>query len=117
MKTILLVDDDALIRGIGEDALQALGYRTRTAVDGASALQAAEDRPSLVLLDENLPDMNGSAVLQALRARWPDLPVVLFSGSQCPAPSGLTQERWTAVLAKPFRMDDLAALLSRLLES
>lgn len=113
MKTILLVDDDALIRGIGEDALQALGYRTRTAVDGASALEAAEERPSLVLLDENLPDMNGSAVLQALRARWPDLPVVLFSGSQRTRP---TQEGWTAVLAKPFRMHDLAALLSRLLE-
>jgi CheY-like chemotaxis protein len=82
-KTILVVDDN----GPARDALALLlrlgGYRSVVANDGDDGLQSVErHHPDLVLLDMNMPKVDGVQVLKKLRSdpRWQQLPVVFFSG-------------------------------------
>ena len=80
---ILIVDDERDIRELVAGVLSDEGYECRTAGDSTSALEAIDDkRPSLVLLDVWLhgSPMDGLEVLDAIKAREPDLPVIIFSG-------------------------------------
>ena len=81
--SILVVDDDLTIRELLTDFLTKQGYRVQTAPDGQTALAlVAQSAPQLVVLDIHLPDINGVAVLQQLRAREYTGNVVVLSGSQ-----------------------------------
>ncbi|MEM8883152.1 MAG: chemotaxis-specific protein-glutamate methyltransferase CheB [Planctomycetota bacterium] len=79
---VLVVDDSVIVRRvlqerIDEDARLEL---TGLATDGAQALELiAADRPDIVVLDVEMPGMNGLDTLRELRTRAPDLPVVMFS--------------------------------------
>jgi DNA-binding NtrC family response regulator len=65
---ILIVDDDADIRRILQDRLEALGYRVVTAENGREALEkVVQEEPALVFLDLNLPEMDGMRVLKRLK--------------------------------------------------
>ncbi len=80
---ILIVDDERDIRELVAGVLSDEGYDCRTAGDSQSALDAVDQRrPSLVLLDVWLHGsaMDGLEVLDAMKAREPDLPVIIFSG-------------------------------------
>jgi two-component system nitrogen regulation response regulator NtrX len=80
---ILIVDDERDIRELVAGVLSDEGYGCRTAGDSQSALEAVDQRrPSLVLLDVWLhgSPMDGLEVLDAMKAREPDLPVIIFSG-------------------------------------
>jgi two-component system nitrogen regulation response regulator NtrX len=77
---ILVVDDDARIRDLLTDILAEQGFEVVAAADGAQALAHADDEGlSLVLLDYNLPDTDGIAVLQEMKRRKPALPVIMIS--------------------------------------
>jgi two-component system nitrogen regulation response regulator NtrX len=81
MPRILVVDDEPNIRRMLSSLLAAEGYSTRVAGDGAGALLAlAAGEPDVVLLDLALPGIDGLTVLDTIRQRWPDLPVVMMSG-------------------------------------
>ncbi len=77
---ILIVEDDAsILRGL-EMNLQLEGYETLTATDGKRALQVLrEEEVDLVVLDVMLPHVNGYQVVEALRRRGSDVPVILLS--------------------------------------
>jgi len=77
---ILLVEDDAsILRGL-EMNLQAEGFDTITATDGREALRVArEEEFDLVVLDLMLPHVNGFQVVEALRQRGNDVPIILLS--------------------------------------
>lgn len=80
MKTCLLVDDSQTTRAVVRDMLTSLGYAVVEAADGVQALDACQSgMPDVVLLDWNMPVMNGIEFLKALRAR-PDgrAPTVIF---------------------------------------
>ena len=80
---ILVVDDERDIRDLVSGVLSDEGYDCRTAGDSTSALAAVDERrPSLVLLDVWLhgSPMDGLEVLDAIKQREPDLPVIIFSG-------------------------------------
>jgi two-component system chemotaxis response regulator CheY len=80
MKSCLLVDDSKAIRAIVRPMLTSLGFEVSEAADGAQALKACESGyPTVVLLDWNMPVMNGLDFLKALR-RQPggDAPIVIF---------------------------------------
>uniref|UniRef100_A0A7C4CAY4 Sigma-54-dependent Fis family transcriptional regulator n=1 Tax=candidate division WOR-3 bacterium TaxID=2052148 RepID=A0A7C4CAY4_UNCW3 len=78
---ILVVDDDPGIRALLAELLTDQGYVAVTAPDGTEALAcAAEGDFSLVLLDYQLPDMDGLRVLAELKKTRPSLPVVMVSG-------------------------------------
>jgi len=94
--------------------LEDEGYPVRLAADGFEAMQRArESRPSLVLLDVNLPYMNGDAVGVWLRARYgPMLPIILMTaGGQ-----GVEKARAisaAAYFSKPFDIDELLTVVGR----
>jgi DNA-binding response OmpR family regulator len=80
--TILLVDDDPLIRLLGQELLEHLGYRTEVAQDGPQALELFRrlGGVDLVILDYNLPGQTGFQVLQELRRLDSGVRVLVASG-------------------------------------
>ncbi len=79
-KTCLIVDDSRTIRSFARTSLQQLGFATREAADGCQALEACRaEMPDVILLDWNMPNMNGIEFVRALRALDDGKrPVVLF---------------------------------------
>ncbi len=78
-QTVLVVDDEPIVRDVVVKYLEHAGYRTLVAVDGDSARELIErDPPSLVVLDLMLPGMDGLALCRWIRARS-DLPVIMLT--------------------------------------
>jgi CheY-like chemotaxis protein len=109
MKTrILHVEDDASLQNLVRAALEHLGgYEVETAADGEQALAAARrGTPQLLLLDLDLPGMNGIEVLRALRALegWREVPVIFLTATADPALLAELRALGVAdILSKPFR--------------
>lgn len=84
IKKVLLVDDDSMIRQLAEMALTQLGGFTVKACDsGRSALEVIEDFcPDIILLDSNMPEMDGPLTLSSVRAlpRFAALPAIFITG-------------------------------------
>jgi CheY-like chemotaxis protein len=79
---VLVVDDNAEVRKMLEDALAALGYQTRTASDGAAAVRAViDDAPDVVLLDVYMPGLSGVGALPTIVALAPHAKVIMISGA------------------------------------
>ena len=80
MKSCLVVDDSKVIRKVARRILEELNFEVVEAVDGQDALDACDrDMPDVVLLDWNMPVMNGLDFLKALRAQdGIDQPIVVF---------------------------------------
>jgi len=77
---ILVVDDDADMRGLLSDVLESEGYRVGTAESGEKALQAlAEEQFDLVLTDLRMRGMQGIALLSEIKHRYPDTGVILMT--------------------------------------
>ncbi|HEX7710220.1 MAG TPA: sigma-54 dependent transcriptional regulator [Sphingomonadaceae bacterium] len=118
---ILVVDDERDIRELVAGVLSDEGYDCRTAADSTSALSAIDERrPSLVLLDVWLhgSPMDGLETLDAIKAREPQLPVIIFSGH------GNIDTAVSAVgrgaidfIEKPFEAERLLHLVSRATET
>jgi len=79
-KTCLVVDDSRVVRKVARRILEVHGYKVEEAEDGSRALDSCRDHmPDCVLLDWNMPVMNGLEFLQALRHEFgPDKPPVVF---------------------------------------
>ena len=110
---MLVIDDDADARKLLTTALEAHGFSVETAEDGANGLtKASQGQPGLILLDMNMPGMDGFAVLRALKENQAtaDIPVITMTGM-----SGLnttTRARVLALgasdfIAKPFDLNML----------
>jgi two-component system, response regulator, stage 0 sporulation protein F len=111
--TILVVDDDPLVRATIVSALLELGYLTGEAADGEAALAAlrAAEPPSLVILDYVMPGMDGAEVAREIAALAPDLPVIFSTGHAALRALRAAAGEDAAVLEKPFTLDELDALL------
>lgn len=112
MTTVLIVDDEPLLLRALQINLRAHGYRPITAVDGTTALAvAAEHRPEIVVLDLGLPDMDGMAVITALR-KWTQTPIIVLSARHG---SDDVVDALDAgaddYVTKPFGLDELLARL------
>jgi two-component system, OmpR family, response regulator len=116
---VLVVDDDAATRDVVATALAELAeppYEVATAPDAAAALRATATRPpDLVLLDLVLPGGDGGAVVAACRRRpGAPAPVVLMTAAAVALDAAAAELEAAAVLAKPFDVDELLALVRRL---
>lgn len=114
---VLVVDDDEDVRTSLERALRLSGFTVRTAADGAAALRCvADDPPDCVVLDVNMPRMDGVAVVTALRALGHDVPVCVLSARDTvdDRVAGL-EAGADDYLVKPFALDELVARLRALL--
>ena len=108
--TILLVDDDPLIRNLGRELLENMGYRVETAADGAEALEKYRrlKRVDLVLLDYFLPDKNGRQVLKDFKALDARARVLMASGFfSFQEAARLKDEGALGLIYKPYRLTDL----------
>lgn len=118
-RTILVVDDDEDLRALVSDALAGSGRVLLEAEHGLAALELIEARglPDIILLDMNMPVMNGWKLAEEMRARdlW-RVPVIVITAAHDAARSA--QEIGAAAyLGKPFSVLALSALVDQLLAS
>ncbi len=117
--TILLVDDDALIREMCQDVLERAGYRAVCLQDGQSlAASVASNRPSLVLLDIMMPGADGLTLCRQLRSGPEPFPgpIVMISAKRYEADKRLARQVGAnAFLEKPFSEDRLLRTVRDLL--
>ncbi len=118
---ILVVDDEEDIRELVSGILEDEGFSPRTASDSTTALAAVRDRlPSLVILDVWLQNsaMDGIEILEQLKKRHPELPVVIISGHGTieTAVAAIKKGAYDFV-EKPFNADRLILVINRALEA
>jgi NO-binding membrane sensor protein with MHYT domain/nitrogen-specific signal transduction histidine kinase len=111
--TILLVDDEELVRLAVGEMLRSFGYDVIEAASGAEAMRCLEreEEIGIVVTDQVMPGMSGSALAKEIGARWAGLPVLIITGYATPEelPSHLMS------LRKPFTAEQLAVRLAELL--
>ena len=108
--TILVVDDDATLRDLLVDTLDAVGYRTTGASDGIEALQKLKEQMfDLMITDIKMPHIDGIALLKKVRRRYPKLPVLFITGVATPEVIGRASPE--GFLAKPFRISLIEELI------
>ena len=112
---VLVVEDDEDIRSALVECLSLEGYDVSSAADGREGLDRLADGPAprAVLLDVNMPVLDGPTALETMRANpaWAGIPVILASAD--PLVSSLGSEHF---LRKPFTLDQLMEKLENVLE-
>ena len=118
-RTVLVVDDEPEVLDLGFQMLEELGYRVLTASDGLEAItvfRAQHDNIDCVLLDLNMPRMDGLEALTELRHIRPDIRVVIVSGySEQDIGPRFTGRDISSFLAKPFDLHTLETTLNRVM--
>ena len=110
--TILLVEDEPIVRKLAERALRQPGWEVVAAESAEAALTATQTlTPDAVVADLTLPGMDGRALIGALRGRWPKLPAVLVSGYADSAAQADPGGEKMVFLAKPYESNELVAAL------
>lgn len=116
---ILIIEDDKDLSQALSIRLGAEGYRTLTANDGMTGLQLAHKQsPALVLLDLNLPRLNGLTVARSILSslkRW-DVPLIIMTGDTSPnVASFVTELGATSIFYKPIDSRRLTRKIAQLL--
>jgi two-component system, cell cycle sensor histidine kinase and response regulator CckA len=110
--TVLVIDDEDLVRDVVARMVEDLGYAAITATDGAAGLKIIESVPvDAVLVDLTMPRMGGAEVVTALRERRPGLPIIVCSGFDRDGRAAGAD----AYLPKPFRLETLGNALTKVL--
>jgi DNA-binding response OmpR family regulator len=118
--TILLVDDDETVLGVGSLMVQKIGYKVLQATNGMDAFRIFQDNISdicLVILDERLPDELGTDTCKKLKEFEPDMKVLHTSGLGKSVGDGSFECGCKAFLLKPFRVNELSNKLREMLEN
>jgi DNA-binding NtrC family response regulator len=117
-KVILVVDDDPGVRAVLVAYFQLeyvpRGYAVETASDGAAAVAAVRSRrPALVLLDIEMPGMDGVAALRGIHAVDPTIPVIMVTGNESTRVAGeVIKDGAFSYLPKPVKMQYLDHLVA-----
>jgi PAS domain S-box-containing protein len=117
--TLLVIDDEPLVRDTLRAILERAGYSVLLAQSGSQALDLLRLNPGgldAVLLDMTMPDMDGRETLGALRGLEPELPVLLLSGhSEQDIKRAFSADELAGFLLKPFSSADLLSSVARAL--
>ena len=108
--TILLVEDEDMVRAVAERALTRQGYTVMTAENGEAALELLDrnGRPDLLISDVVMPTMDGPTMVRHARDRYPDLPIIFMSGYAEEQLRKSIDLDNVAFLPKPFSVQQLA---------
>lgn len=119
MTKILVIDDDARDRGLLVAVLEERGYEIILADNGGAGLMLCHRQtPDAVVLDLNMPGIDGRSLLRQLRILHPTLPVVVFSGlSTDEIELEMLNQGATACIQKAFSLDQLGSALQEVLPS
>jgi len=110
-RSVLVVDDERLLRSNLRALLEESGYEVREADSGKAALEAlAQEEPGVVLLDMSMPDLSGLEVLRRIRESGSQVPVILSSGYH-DAALELEAGSYQGFLCKPYSLDELLEAL------
>jgi CheY-like chemotaxis protein len=118
-ETVLVAEDERVIRELVERALSRRGYRVLVAADGREAIEIAEahaGRIDLLVSDVVMPRVGGPELARTLRRRAPALRVLLMSGYSADALREGQDVPGSEFVAKPFTPDELARRVRRLLD-
>jgi CheY-like chemotaxis protein len=111
--TVLVIDDEDLVRDVVVRMIEDLGYIAIGAADGIIGIEIVESQPvDAVLVDLTMPRMSGADVVAQLRRRKPELPIVLCTGYDRDRRGPVAAD---AYLPKPFRIEALEETLARLI--
>jgi two-component system cell cycle sensor histidine kinase/response regulator CckA len=112
--TVLVVDDDAIVRRIVQGHLSDAGYRIFEAEDGREALEVLESTGSvdLVIVDMVMPRLNGPGLIAELMRRRPSQSVLLISAYPAERETVEEEQPSHPFLPKPFTRDQLLAKVS-----
>ena len=116
--TVLLVEDEEAVRRFAARALARQGYKVLEAGTGTEALEVMRktgDEVNLVISDIVMPEMDGPALLKALRKKKPGLRIIFISGYAEDAMKSLTGDEEFTFLAKPFQLKELVATVKETL--
>ena len=121
MNTILIIEDNEKNMKLARDVLQAKGYATLEAVTGEDGVRVAiEKKPDLVLMDIQLPGINGIEALRQLRAEsaCARIPIVAFTASVTPTDrSQISAAGFDGFLSKPINLKEFLDTVKQLLEA
>jgi two-component system response regulator AtoC len=116
--TVLVVDDEPLIRYALNDRLTGDGYHVVEAETAAEAIAKSRDGVDLVLLDYKLPDGDGLSVLKQIKERHPDTLVILLTAHQSVELAVEAMKHGAYHYAnKPFNLDEISILVAKALET
>ncbi|MGC8492106.1 MAG: response regulator [Syntrophobacteraceae bacterium] len=118
MQTVLVVDDERVIREGCRRLLAPEGYEVITAENGREALDlVSADSPDLILCDLVMPVMGALEVLETVRAEYPDLPLVIITGHGTVVDAVEAMQKGAFdFVTKPFRAEHLIVVVKRALE-
>ncbi len=114
-ETVLMVDDDPMVREVGVSMLAELGYRVITASNGMEAIdiyKAHGKKVGLIILDNIMPGMDGANALSALRGIDPSVKVVLSSGYAADERQ-IERSGFNGFLGKPYRLSQVAETVKK----
>jgi DNA-binding response OmpR family regulator len=111
--SILLIDDERDFSSTLAMRLNLRGFQAGAVFDGETGLETlAREHFDVVLLDLHLPGLSGAETLRRIRARRPELPVILLTGHACVEED--IERQVTACLTKPLDLEELLHILGRL---
>jgi DNA-binding response OmpR family regulator len=116
--SVLVIDDDPDMRHVLSDFLQRSGYRVVEAANGQEGIFAAESEPiDAVILDKEMPGMNGLDVLSFFRHRCPRLPIIFITafGGRDDEDESRRRGAWLYI-EKPFRVATVVEAVQSVLE-
>lgn len=117
--TVLLVEDNEMVRRLAVKVLGQMGFRVLEAADGVEALEVFgehRDRIRIVLCDVTMPRMGGWETLEALRRIDPEIPVILTSGyDEASTTAGSHPEQPDAFVGKPWQLEQLRDVLAEVM--
>lgn len=118
---ILFVDDEPEITFMGKKMLENLGYKVSISSDSTSALEEFSNNPgkySLLVSDQNMPNMKGTDIALKMREIQPDLKVIIITGySEHLSEELLFQNGISEVILKPMILDDFSKVIRRVLDN
>jgi DNA-binding NtrC family response regulator len=116
--TLLVVDDEQLIRWSLAERLAQEGHRLLEAGTGKEALERSSDEVDLVLLDYRLPDADGLSLLRQIRKAHPDIVVIMMTAySSVDTAVAAMKEGAYHYVTKPFNLDEVVLLVQKGLET
>jgi two-component system cell cycle sensor histidine kinase/response regulator CckA len=120
-ETILLVDDEPMVRDLGTEILRGYGYQVVEAADGVEALEIFNHKRAeidLVILDLLMPKLSGKETLERLRQLDSTLKILICSGYGTREPESqlLAGDRQTPLVHKPFKPEELVYAVRKILD-